>query len=104
MTRLNNSELVLGKFLGSLVQVTVMVTSGLPVLASINAGNDLENIINEKKVGQVVTTNDLTALHIKANQLLADIDVDLGFKKRCEELARDQFSASSAVKQIVKAL
>ncbi len=86
-----------GKFLA-------YMQSGLPVLASINAGNDLENTINEKKVGEVVTSNDLAALYTKANQLLKNIEVDPEFNMRSKELARDQFSASSAVRQIVKAL
>ena len=86
-----------GKFLA-------YMQSGLPVLASINAGNDLENTINEKKVGEVVTSNDLAALYTKANQLLKNIEVDPEFNMRSKELAGDQFSASSAVRQIVKAL
>ena len=77
--------------------------AGLPVLASINAGNDLEGIVEENGVGKVVTSNRVLDLKQHAEALLLDINADSDLKARCRALATGQFSTSSAVKQIVQA-
>lgn len=89
-----------GKFLA-------YMQSGLPVLANINAGNDLETLVNNHKVGFVVTTNSLSELKKHADQLIKDdsfVEEREEIKIRCQQLAATHFSSAAAVKQIVSAL
>lgn len=86
-----------GKFLA-------YMQAGLPVLATINVGNDLEAIINEHHVGEVITSHSVTELKLKADKLLAASGRDEALKARCHCLSENSFSSSSAVKQIIAAL
>jgi len=89
-----------GKFLA-------YMQSGLPVLANINAGNDLETLVNEQKVGHVVTNNSLEDLTKLAKQLIevdSEDEEGVEMKERCQQLAASQFSSAAAVTQIVSAL
>lgn len=86
-----------GKFLS-------YMQSGLPVLASINPGNDLVGLIENKQVGRVCTDTSAESLSAMALALVADIARDDGFKERCKTLAVKLFSPEVAVKQIVGAL
>jgi glycosyltransferase involved in cell wall biosynthesis len=86
-----------GKFLA-------YMQAGLPILANINAGNDLERIINENDVGKVVTDNSLAKLTELARALYADENSDLKISERCRNLSKNAFSSETAVKQIIKAL
>lgn len=86
-----------GKFLS-------YMQSGLPVLASINAGNDLVDLINEKQVGAVCTDQSVEMLASLAEQLLARLEQDHSIEKRCKALATDMFSSMTAVRQVSAAL
>ena len=86
-----------GKFLA-------YMQAGLPVLATINAGNDLEKLIKEHQVGLVITSNNLEELKDQADSLLLESARDEGLKGRCKALAKEQFSSAAAVSQIVAAL
>lgn len=86
-----------GKFL-------TYMQSGLPVLASINPGNDLVGLIEKEQVGRVVTDSSIASLCASAQTLIADIVVDEDIKVRCKNLAERLFSPEAAVKQIVQAL
>ena len=86
-----------GKFL-------TYMQSGLPVLASINPGNDLVGLIEKEQVGRVVTDSSAASLCASAQALVADIAVDEGIKARCKNLAARLFSPETAVNQIVEAL
>jgi glycosyltransferase involved in cell wall biosynthesis len=86
-----------GKFLA-------YMQAGLPVLANINAGNDLERIINENGVGKVVNDNSLEKLTQFAKELMTDENSDSAVSERCKALSASAFSSEAAVKQIVKAL
>jgi glycosyltransferase involved in cell wall biosynthesis len=86
-----------GKFLA-------YMQAGLPVLANINAGNDLERIINENDVGKVVNDNSLEKLTQFASELIADENSDLMVGERCKSMSASAFSSEAAVKQIIKAL
>ena len=79
--------------------------SGLPVLAVINPGNDLEHMIASNQVGVVSTHPDTAALVEKACELLQQLD-DSGADTslRCRALYQQLFSPQSAVTQIVKAM
>lgn len=75
--------------------------AGLPVLATINPGNDLIELIKSEGVGRAsVGTDDLAAL---ATQLV-DHDLDASMGARCKALAARRFSAEKAAAQIVSAL
>jgi glycosyltransferase involved in cell wall biosynthesis len=86
-----------GKFLS-------YMQAGLPVLASINPGNDLVELISSEKVGRVSTDTSVVTLYANAVALIEAIDHDAGFNDRCHALAARLFSPEVAVKQIVSAL
>ena len=86
-----------GKFLS-------YMQSGLPVLASINPGNDLEGIINCTRVGRVCTDSSVETLTNLAEELVCEINVDVEIKARCEALSTNMFSPKIAVDKIIRAL
>lgn len=86
-----------GKFLS-------YMQAGLPVLASINPGNDLVELISAEQVGRVCTDTSAESMAANALELMESLDTDSGFKGRCERLASRLFSPEVAVKQIVSAL
>lgn len=93
----HRSHNIPGKFL-------TYMRAGLPVLARINYGNDLIEIIQENNVGRVSTVKDQNSLEALARELLDLIDADAGVKGRCRALYLKLFSPEMAVKQIVHAL
>ena len=76
----------------------------LPVLANVNAGNDLANLIRGERVGQVCESNKLDELLQLATGLLSQVDSDAELPVRCRQLFDRQFSVQQAVRQIVTAL
>ncbi len=93
----HRSHNIPGKFL-------TYMQSGLPVLANVNAGNDLAQMILDQQVGQVCESNDPLALRQLAEQLLEEIQVDVNLSMRCKALFEKQFAVEAAAKQIVAAL
>lgn len=79
-----------GKFL-------TYMQSGLPVLASVNVGNDLVGLIEQERVGRAVTDASAESLARAAVELVEAVSADDGFAARL-------FSAETAVRQIVSAL
>lgn len=86
-----------GKFLS-------YMQSGLPVLASINPGNDLVELIDGERVGRVCTDHAVETLQRLAEALLQDIAGDANVGARCKALSARLFSPTAAVKQITAAL
>lgn len=86
-----------GKFLAYL-------QSGLPVLASVNPGNDLVSVIAEHKVGRVSVDPNGIDLAEQALCLLDDIAMDHEIQGRCQALSDNMFSAAVAVRQLTAAL
>lgn len=86
-----------GKFL-------TYMQSGLPVLASVNAGNDLVGLIEQERVGRAVTDASAESLARAAVELVDAVSADDGFAERCRGLSARLFSAETAVRQIVAAL
>ena len=88
-----------GKFLS-------YIASGLPVLASVNPGNDLIDLINRSRTGRVVCDADVISLVAAANELVHIIDSDgvSSTRKSCIALSEELFRPASAVSQIVAAL
>ena len=82
--------------------------AGLPVLASINPGNDLEEIILSEKVGRVCTDYSLNTLKHLAIDLLDEVAGNAAdnqaLSARCKALSAKLFSPEVAVKQITSAL
>lgn len=86
-----------GKFL-------TYMQSGLPVLAKINPGNDLAQMIRDERVGQVCETNKVDELMLLTEILLDQIGTDLCLPARCTDLFEREFAVENTVKQIVAAL
>jgi glycosyltransferase involved in cell wall biosynthesis len=78
--------------------------SGLPVLATVNKGNDIVDIIDSYGVGRVHTADSTMSLCELAKSLLADLDEGSQYHVRCKKLFNDHFSTEIAVKNIVNAL
>lgn len=93
----HKSHNIPGKFL-------TYMQSGLPVLANVNAGNDLAEIIRTEKVGAVTEHNNLEELGRLAEQLLESSSEDAQLGERCKELFERFYSVDSAVKQISSSL
>jgi len=77
--------------------------AGLPVLASINSGNDLIRLIEDEGVGCVSTDasgGDLAALAIA----LVENKLGASVRRRCQELAASRYSASAAAAQLRRTL
>ena len=86
-----------GKFLS-------YMQSGLPVLATINPGNDLVGHIQEKRVGIVSAGGDVAALREGVYTLLQWLQNDASLFSRCRALWSEMFSAEAIAGQVVDAL
>jgi glycosyltransferase involved in cell wall biosynthesis len=93
----HKSHNIPGKFL-------TYMQSGLPVLANINAGNDLAQMIREEQVGQVCESNRVDDLVQFANRLLDQIESDGQMSSRCRSLFEREFAVEKTVRQIVATL
>lgn len=93
----HKSHNIPGKFL-------TYLQSGLPVLANINAGNDLAQMIINERVGQVCESNQVDELLMLTEKLLDQIRTDAGLSARCTTLFEREFDVANTVKQIVTAL
>jgi glycosyltransferase involved in cell wall biosynthesis len=97
LDRRHKTHNIPGKFLS-------YVQAGLPVLASINNGNDLADVIEKRRVGRVCTDHDASSLQRMAASIIEDISVDPEVKTRCHALAAEMFAPEVAVRQICAAL
>lgn len=86
-----------GKFL-------TYMQAGLPVLASINPGNNLVELIAHEKVGFVCTDHSADTLERLAKELVDEVLGSNSFVTQCQNLSKKLFSPEVAVKQIVNAL
>ncbi len=87
-----------GKFLSYL-------QSGLPVMAIINDGNDLQSIIGEHQVGKVTTDRSQENLRGLALTLIDELILNGDeISARCKALASGLFSSKAAVEQITHSL
>jgi glycosyltransferase involved in cell wall biosynthesis len=93
----HKSHNIPGKFL-------TYMQAGLPVLARINPGNDLEHLIRSEGVGQVCTTGGASALQELVERLISDPDELAAARDRGRRLGDRLFSPQAAVRQIVSAL
>jgi glycosyltransferase involved in cell wall biosynthesis len=93
----HKSHNIPGKFL-------TYMQSGLPVLANVNAGNDLARLIQDEQVGQVCESNQVDELLKLADTLLIQIDTQPEeLSKRCRSLFAREFAVENTVRQIISA-
>lgn len=94
----HKSHNIPGKFL-------TYMQSGLPVLANVNKGNDLAQMIHDEQVGQVCESNRVGELLQLTDKLLTQIDTQADdLPKRCRSLFAREFAVDRTVRQIVAAL
>lgn len=86
-----------GKFL-------TYMAAGLPVLAKVNIGNDLVDLILSARVGTVCTDSSTESLLLAAHALIEQVEADDAYPTRCRALSVERFSARRAAQQIVAAL
>lgn len=93
----HKSHNIPGKFL-------TYMQSGLPVLACVNAGNDLADIIRQENVGKVSEDRSVENLQDLAVELAENLKSDDGVHQRCRALYARLFAPETAVRQIVAGL
>lgn len=93
----HKSHNIPGKFLS-------YMQAGLPVLACVNAGNDLVALVDEWQVGAAISSEQRDLLRAAALKIISVIENDPAISKRCRKLAHENFAAEIAVHQIVKVL
>lgn len=76
---------------------------GLPVLATVNANNDLVEVVTERQVGAVSVARHGEDLPKIMAALLDQVDDDPNLAKRCRTLFAEIFSVAAAVRQITAA-
>jgi glycosyltransferase involved in cell wall biosynthesis len=77
------------------------VQYGLPVLARVNGGTDLERLIEDEGVGRVYAGNSVSELKRLAEELADDQALREAMSGRGRELGRRMFSPEAAARQIV---
>jgi glycosyltransferase involved in cell wall biosynthesis len=97
LDRRHKTHNIPGKFLS-------YMQSGLPVLASINPGNDLVELIEREGVGRVCTDHSLDTLQRLAEELADQMIGRNALVARCKALSAKLFSPTSVVRQIATAL
>lgn len=99
LDRRHRSHNIPGKFLS-------YMHAGMPVLASVNPGNDLVTLIRERGVGEAVSSYSVRDLVDSALRLalLVESEVASASADRCRALAEEMFGAPIAAKQITDRL
>jgi glycosyltransferase involved in cell wall biosynthesis len=77
--------------------------AGRPVLASINPGNDLKDVLETAGAGLVCLNGDDDALLERARKLLRDRESRESMGRASRKLLEDRFSATAAARQILAA-
>ncbi len=85
-----------GKFLS-------YVSSGLPVLASVNPNNDLIDLIKNTNTGMVIDDGEISSFLQKA-LLLIDTNEINDISSNCRKLSKELFQPSKAMNQIKKSI
>jgi glycosyltransferase involved in cell wall biosynthesis len=93
----HSTQNIPGKFLSAM-------RYGIPVVARVNPGNDLVDIINQHAVGKVTTDDSLDVLSGMCLDMVDVFAQDDQVAARCKRLASRMFSPQRAVKQILSSL
>ncbi len=83
-----------GKMLGYMLH-------SMPILASINPGNDLQDILEEKQAGLVSINGDDQQFHDNAVRLIEDVNLRRQLGANARFLMESTFSVSRAAQQIL---
>ena len=78
--------------------------SGLPVLANVNIGNELCELIDCERIGRAVSVDNPIQIADALVALVSDVDNDVEIRIRCANVFQRDFSVERAVKQIVDAV
>lgn len=78
--------------------------NGLPVLANVNSGNDLAELIRKEGVGQVCESNNVDELLRMVNVIGSQLANDASLSARCTALFEREFSVKTTVAQLVASL
>jgi glycosyltransferase involved in cell wall biosynthesis len=97
LDRRHKTHNIPGKFL-------TYMRSGLPVLAVVNPGNDLANLVREERVGEVLAGGSVQELEAAARDVLCTLLDDADVRGRCCAVFARMFSPATAVRQVVSAL
>lgn len=90
----HKSHNIPGKFL-------TYMQCGLPVLANVNAGNDIAGLVRDWKVGAICENGDAEALARQFDEVLAQSQRN-EMRTRCRRLFVELFSVERTVRSIVK--
>ena len=93
----HRSHNIPGKFL-------TYMQSGLPVLALVNPGNDLVDLVRAEDVGVVSESRDPREWVILLERLLGSVQTDDSLPDRCRRLFLREYTAEAAARRIVSAL
>jgi hypothetical protein len=77
--------------------------AGLPVLAFVNKGNDLQRLIPQYKVGSVWASDNLQSLEEIALEVI-HLSSTSGIAQHCQQVGEEWFSATKAAAQITESL
>jgi hypothetical protein len=97
LDRRHSTHNIPGKFIS-------YVQAGLPVIAFVNSGNDLVELIAQHRLGQAFIDEDIASLSGRIGMLCEQYQVDTGLADRARALAKDYFAAPSACKTITRSL
>jgi len=92
----HKSHNIPGKFL-------TYMQNGLPCFANINAGNDLADLIRDKRIGCVSETNNLNDLSNLFDRFILEVNADRNISDRCRLFFEEEFSVEKVFKKIIKA-
>lgn len=97
LDRRHKTHNIPGKFLSYML-------AGLPVLASINLGNDLADLIKREGVGRVSTSHSVDELLRLAEEMVQEsVEKEL-VANRCRALAARLFSPTTVARQVIEGL
>lgn len=80
------------------------INAGLPVVAFINKGNDLIDIINNNSVGIATDDHSESSIIEAFKEFTSSVEKDSNVSDRCKALANKEYSSRKAADQIIAAL
>lgn len=82
-----------GKFLAYL-------DAGLPIMAFLNEGNDLIELLKSHEIGVAISSDDPQSMSLKINQTMSLRARSQNIDKKCQEILQKYFLSSVAAEQI----
>lgn len=97
LDRRHTTHNIPGKFL-------TYMQAEIPVLAAVNPGNDIIEIVRQHDVGRTCVSHELDDLRRVAMELFYDSNKRNTYRINCRALSRSMFNATTAAQQIVRAI